>query len=46
MQLFDAVQPGIVDWSRVTKPPFKKMGSNMKKIENLNYAIDLGKYVA
>lgn len=37
LQLFDKVQPGIVDWKKVNQPPFKKMGANMKKIENLNY---------
>ena len=42
LQLFDAVQPGVVDWNRVNKAPFKKHGSNMKKIENCNYCIELG----
>lgn len=44
LQLFDAVQPGIVDWDhRVNKPPFKKFGGMQKKLENLNYALDLGR---
>jgi hypothetical protein len=43
LQLFDAVQPGIVDWGRVNKPPFKKFGGMQKKLENLNYALDLGR---
>jgi len=43
LQLFDAVQPGIVDWGRVNKPPFKKFGGVQKKLENLNYALDLGR---
>lgn len=42
LQLFDAVQPGIVNWDKVNKPPYKQFGSNLKKIENLNYAIELG----
>ena len=43
LQLFDAVQPGIVDWGKVNKPPFKKFGGMQKKLENLNYALDLGR---
>jgi hypothetical protein len=43
LQLFDAVQPGVVNQQRVNQPPFKKMGANMKKIENLNYAVELGR---
>jgi len=41
LQLFDKVQPGIVDWDKVNKKPFKKLGGNMKRLENCNYAIDL-----
>ena len=41
VQLFDKVQPGIVDWDKVNKKPFKKMGGNMKRLENCNYAIEL-----
>lgn len=43
LQLFDKIQPGIVKWEKVNKPPFKKMGANVKKVENLNYAIELAK---
>ncbi|XP_029458747.1 plastin-2 [Rhinatrema bivittatum] len=32
-----------VDWSRVNKPPYPKLGGNMKKLENCNYAVELGK---
>lgn len=32
-----------VDWNKVNKPPYPKMGTNMKKLENCNYAVDLGK---
>ncbi|XP_019859573.1 PREDICTED: plastin-2-like [Amphimedon queenslandica] len=42
LQLFDKVKPGIVKWEKVNKPPYK-MGGNMKKLENCNYAVDLGK---
>jgi hypothetical protein len=43
IQLFDKIKPGIVDWNRVNQPPYKKMGANMQKIENCNYALELGK---
>lgn len=42
LQLFDKIKPGIVQWKRVNKPPFKQMGGKMKKIENCNYAVELG----
>ncbi|XP_061774135.1 plastin-2 isoform X2 [Nerophis ophidion] len=32
-----------VDWDRVNKPPYPKLGSNMRKLENCNYAVELGK---
>lgn len=41
-QLEDMIQPGIVNWDKVNKPPFKQMGGKMKKIENCNYAVELG----
>ena len=41
-QLYDRVQPGIVEWDKVNKKPFKQMGGNMKKLENCNYAIEIG----
>jgi len=41
LQLFDKIQPGIVDWKRVNKPPYR-MGGNIQKVENLNYCIELG----
>jgi len=43
IQLFDKIQPGVVDWNRVNQPPYKKLGANMQKIENDNYALELGK---
>jgi hypothetical protein len=39
LQLMDHLRPGVVDWARVNKPPFKMV---FKKIENLNYAVALG----
>ncbi|XP_021249747.1 plastin-1 [Numida meleagris] len=32
-----------VDWSHVNKRPYPLLGGNMKKIENCNYAVELGK---
>jgi hypothetical protein len=43
LQLFDKVFPGSVDWSKVNQPPFKKMGAQMKKLENCNYAIQVAR---
>eukprot|EP00058_Branchiostoma_floridae_P020998 XP_002606488.1 hypothetical protein BRAFLDRAFT_91931 [Branchiostoma floridae] len=41
LQTYDKVKPGVVDWGRVYKK--FKAGGNMKKIENCNYAVELGK---
>ncbi|KAE8626226.1 hypothetical protein XENTR_v10006553 [Xenopus tropicalis] len=41
-QLYEKIKVP-VDWNRVNKPPYSKLGENMKKIENCNYAVDLGK---
>jgi len=43
IQLFDKIENGCVDWKKVNTPPFKALGGGMKKIENCNYAIELGK---
>ncbi|KCV71641.1 hypothetical protein H696_01058 [Fonticula alba] len=43
IQLFDKIRPGIVHWDKVNQPPFSKIGGNMKKLENCNYAVDLAK---
>lgn len=33
-----------MNWERVNQPPFKlATGGNMKKIENCNYVVELGK---
>lgn len=41
-QLYDIIRPGIVDWKRVhTK--FSKLKKFMEKLENCNYAVELGK---
>ncbi|OCT80914.1 plastin-1 [Xenopus laevis] len=41
-QLYDRTRI-TVDWGRVNKPPFSALGGHMRKIENCNYAVDLGK---
>jgi len=43
LQLEDIVKPGVVDWARVNKPPYPRVGALMKKIENCNYAVENGK---
>jgi len=43
-ELYDDIRKGTVNWDRVNKAPFKMAtGGNMKKIENCNYAVELGK---
>ena len=45
LQTFDKIHPGKVHWSRVNKGPFKKSTSMLKKLENLNYVVEIGKDV-
>lgn len=40
-QLYDICKPGIVNWSKVHKK-FNKLKANFEKIENCNYACELG----
>lgn len=43
-QLFDEIKRGTVNWSKVNKPPYKiASAAKMKKIENCNYIVELGK---
>ncbi|XP_041466939.1 plastin-3-like [Lytechinus variegatus] len=42
LELFDIVNPGIVNWEKVNRPPYK-MAAKMKKIENCNYCVELGR---
>ena len=37
------MKPGIVNWERVNRAPFPRIGAMMKRIENCNYAVDIGK---
>jgi len=41
-QLYDIIKPGSVDWTRVHKH-FNKLRMMMEKIENCNYAVELGR---
>lgn len=41
-QLFDIIRPGIVSWNRVHKR-FTPLRKFMEKLENCNYAVELGK---
>ncbi|CAD7090111.1 unnamed protein product [Hermetia illucens] len=41
-QLFDIIKPGIVNWNRVHKR-FSHLRKFMEKLENCNYAVELGK---
>ena len=43
-QLYEDIRKGTVNWEKVNKAPFKlAAGGNMKKIENCNYAVELGR---
>ncbi|KAG7457146.1 hypothetical protein MATL_G00243460 [Megalops atlanticus] len=41
-QLYERIQVP-VDYKKVNRPPYPALGANMKKLENCNYAVDLGK---
>ncbi|XP_022901244.1 plastin-2 isoform X1 [Onthophagus taurus] len=43
-QLYDIIKPGIVNWNRVHKK-FSNLGKFMEKLENCNYAVELGKCI-
>ena len=42
LQLMNKIKPGVVDWNKVNKPPYK-FGGQMKKIENCNYVVELAR---
>ncbi|KAJ8266446.1 hypothetical protein GJAV_G00130520 [Gymnothorax javanicus] len=43
LQLYEKIKVP-VDWNnKVNKPPYSRVGANMRKMENCNYAVDLGK---
>lgn len=41
-QLYDIIKPGIVNWTKVHRK-FNKLSKLMEKLENCNYAVDLGR---
>lgn len=41
-QLYDIIKPGIVNWKKVHRQ-FSKLRKFMERLENCNYAVDLGK---
>ncbi|XP_041657814.1 plastin-3-like [Cheilinus undulatus] len=42
LQLYEKIKI-CVEWNnKVNKPPYPKLGANMKKLENCNYAVELG----
>jgi len=43
LQLYGHIKEDAVDWSKVNKPPYKSPGEHMKKRENCQYAIKVGK---
>lgn len=43
-QLYDIIRPGIVNWAKVHRK-FNKLSKLMEKLENCNYAVDLGKEI-
>lgn len=42
MKLFDVIKPGVVNWTRVHRT-FSRLKMFMEKLENCNYAVELGK---
>lgn len=45
LQLLEKVNVS-VNWRRVNQPPYPALGGNMKRLENCNYAVELGRDVA
>uniref|UniRef100_A0AAX7VPV3 Plastin-3 n=1 Tax=Astatotilapia calliptera TaxID=8154 RepID=A0AAX7VPV3_ASTCA len=45
LQLYEKIMVP-VEWDKVNRPPFKAGGGHLKKIENCNYAVQLGKQKA
>uniref|UniRef100_A0A671W033 Plastin 1 (I isoform) n=1 Tax=Sparus aurata TaxID=8175 RepID=A0A671W033_SPAAU len=45
LQLFEKINIP-VNWKKVNNPPYPYLGGNMKKLENCNYAVDLGRHLA
>uniref|UniRef100_A0A3Q3JPF2 Plastin 1 n=2 Tax=Monopterus albus TaxID=43700 RepID=A0A3Q3JPF2_MONAL len=45
LQLYEKVNVPM-NWKKVNHPPYPVLGANMKKLENCNYAVELGRDVA
>ncbi|XP_029349772.1 plastin-1-like [Echeneis naucrates] len=45
LQLYERVNVP-VNWKKVNNPPYPVLGGKMKKLENCNYAVELGRNVA
>uniref|UniRef100_A0A7N9B1X0 Plastin 1 (I isoform) n=1 Tax=Mastacembelus armatus TaxID=205130 RepID=A0A7N9B1X0_9TELE len=45
LQLYEKVNVPVY-WKKVNHPPYPVLGGNMKKLENCNYAVELGRDVA
>ncbi|KAM9355816.1 plastin-1 [Pholidichthys leucotaenia] len=45
LQLYEKVKVPVM-WKKVNQPPYPSLGGNMKKLENCNYAVNLGRNVA
>ncbi|KAJ0062987.1 hypothetical protein NL108_010266, partial [Boleophthalmus pectinirostris] len=45
LQLLEKVKVH-VNWRKVNQPPYPALGGNMKRLENCNYAVELGRDVA
>nr|CAB3263404.1 plastin-2-like [Phallusia mammillata] len=43
LKLYGYIKEDTVNWDKVNKPPYPKMGSTMKKLENCNYALTCAK---
>ena len=41
-QLYDIINPGVVQWTKVTRK-FSRMKKFMEKLENCNYVVELGR---
>lgn len=41
-QLYEIINPGVVEWTKVTRK-FSRMKKFMEKLENCNYAVELGR---
>ncbi|CAH0562247.1 unnamed protein product [Brassicogethes aeneus] len=44
-QLYDIIKPGVVNWTKVTRKFTNERKKFMEKLENCNYAVQLGKEV-